>query len=82
MKKKITMVEGSCRSGHHKIGDSWIVESVTPEGICLYAWDRIRTYIMHLEMNGEFWGDEPNKFRIHCPDYENGIILEIEKIPD
>ncbi len=64
------------------MGDSWIVESVTPEGICIYAWNSISTYLLHMEMNGEFRRDEPNKFKVHCPDLKNGIILELEKIPE
>ena len=76
VKKRITMVEGTCQGGHHKVGDSWIVESVTPEGICIHAWDNLSSYLMHLDMDGTFWG--ANSFKSHCPDIENGIVFQVE----
>ena len=76
------MIEGKCQGGHHVVGDSWVVESVTPKGICIYAWNSLSTYLLHLDMNGEFWGDESHKFKVHCPDLEDGILLEIEKLPE
>jgi len=82
MKKKITMIEGKCQGGHHVVGDSWVVEKVTPKGICIHAWNSLSTYLLHLDMDGEFWGDEPHKFKVHCPDLKNGVLLEIEKIPE
>ena len=80
MKKRVTMVEGTCQGGHHKVGDSWIVESVTTEGICIAAWNSLSTYLLHMDMDGKFWGEEPYKYRTHCPDLENGIVFEVERI--
>ena len=80
VKKRITMVKGTCQGGNHVIGDSWIVERVTPEGMCIHTWDSLSSYLLHLDMNGKFWGDEPYKYRVHCPDLENGIVFEVERI--
>ena len=57
VKKRITMVEGICQGKNHVVGDSWIVESVTPTGICIHAWDSLSSYLLHLDMNGKFWAD-------------------------
>jgi uncharacterized repeat protein (TIGR04076 family) len=79
-KASITVVGGKCQGGHHKIGDRWEVDSVTPEGMCLGAWESVSSCIMVLNCGGGFsWEKIPTKTKIHCPDPE-GIILEVEKI--
>jgi len=75
----VTVIGGKCQGGHHQIGDSFEIESVTPEGMCLGAWGAIFPYVTVLECDGEFpWEEVGTKARIHCSDPE-GIILEVEK---
>ena len=77
---KVTVVEGKCQGGHHKIGDSWIIDSVTPEGMCLGAWGAVFPYVMTLDLNGGFsWETDPSKIKIHCAD-PIGITLLVERI--
>jgi len=77
---KVTVVEGKCQGEHHRIGDSWEIESLTPGGMCLGAWGAVFPYVMVLDLDGEFsWEENPKKIRIHCPD-PIGIVLEVEKI--
>ncbi|MCW4049350.1 MAG: TIGR04076 family protein [Candidatus Bathyarchaeota archaeon] len=76
----VTVKGGKCMGGHHKVGDRWEIESVTPEGMCLGAWGAVFPYVMVLSMKGEFsWEKVPSKIPIHCPDPE-GITLEVERI--
>ena len=82
MTVKVTVVDGKCQGGHHQVGDSWEIESMTPQGMCLGAWGTVFPYIMVLEMDGGFsWEKIPTKAKIHCPD-PIGITLEIEKKGD
>ena len=77
MPQVVTVVGGKCQGEHHRIGDGWEIESVTPHGMCLGAWGAVFPYVMVLDMKGEFsWEDDPTKIRIHCPDPE-GVILEV-----
>ena len=78
--KVVTVVGGVCQGGHHRVGDSWDIESLTPEGMCLGAWGAVFPYVMVLDMGGEFsWEDVPTKIRISRPDPE-GINLEVERV--
>ena len=58
---------------HHTPGHS-------PGSICIHAWDNLSSYLLHLDMEGTFWGAK--SYKSHCPDLENGIVFEIERIED
>ena len=76
----VTVVDGVCQGGHHRVGDRWEIEALTPGGMCLGAWGAVFPYVMVLDMGGEFsWEDVPTKIRISCPDPE-GITLEVERV--
>ena len=78
--KVVTVVGGVCQGGHHRVGDNWEIESLTPGGMCLGAWGAVFPYVMALDMGGEFsWEEVPTKLRISCPDPE-GITLEVERV--
>ena len=80
MPTKVTVVDGKCQGGHHHVGDGWEIESFTPGGMCLGAWEAIFPYVMALDLDGEFsWEEVPTKIKIHCPD-PIGITLEIKKM--
>lgn len=79
---KVTVVEGECQGGNHKIGDSWTVESVTPQGMCLGAWGSVYPCVMALDLDGGFsWEEDPSRIKIHCPD-PIGITLLVERVAD
>jgi uncharacterized repeat protein (TIGR04076 family) len=79
---KVSVVEGKCQGDHHKIGDSWTIESVTPQGMCLGAWGAVYPYVMALDLDGGFsWEEDPSKIKISCPD-PIGIKLLVEKIDE
>jgi len=52
MPTKVTVVVGKCQGGYNQMGDSWEIESVTPEGMCLGAWGAVFPYVMVLDCEG------------------------------
>jgi len=61
----VTVVGGKCQGEHHRIGDRWEIESVTPHGMCLGAWGAVFPYVMVLDLKGEFsWEDDPDQGRL------------------
>ncbi len=78
----ITIKRGKCQGKFHKIGDTFTVESTTPAGMCLGAWDAISPYVSTLLYGGNFpWEQEKGIATIHCPD-PKGITLELKRIGD
>jgi uncharacterized repeat protein (TIGR04076 family) len=77
----IRVVKGKCDGGYHKIGDTFEIDAedpLTPQGICIDAFNSILPSIMVLSCDGNFsWEETKTKTRIHCPG--KGIVLEIEK---
>ena len=80
MPVKVTVVGGKCQGDHHQVGDSWTIESVTPEGMCLGAWGSVYACVKALDFGGGFSKEEdPSKIRISCPN-PIGITLLVERI--
>ena len=70
MKKVIlTVIESDCRSGHFKVGDTFIVDDLCPP-ICHELWNIIYPYVFTLQNGGKLdAGDERVKsFDAFCPD--------------
>ena len=80
MAVRITVHGGKCQGRNHKIGQEFIVEGTTPEGMCLGAWNAIAPYLTALLYGGTFpWEKELGHTLIHCPD-PKGITLELKRI--
>ena len=80
MPVRIIVKDGKCQGGKHKIGQEYIVEGTTPEGMCLGAWNAICPYLITLLHGGNFpWESELGHTIIHCPD-PKGITLELKRI--
>lgn len=77
---RITVKDGVCQGGIHRVGQVFTVDETTPEGICLGAWEAIAPYLFTLRYGGDFpWEDEKGFAEIHCPD-PHGITLELRRI--
>ena len=50
----ITIKRGKCQGGFHSIGDTFTVESTTPSGMCLGAWNAVAPYVCALLFGGNF----------------------------
>ena len=78
----ITIKRGKCQGKFHKIGDTFTVESTTPDGMCLGAWNAVSPYVTTLLFGGYFpWEQEKGVATIHCPD-PKGITLELKCVED
>lgn len=83
-KVQVTVTEitkGVCPMGM-KVGDTWIIEDKTPEGMCASAYYTLYPYIRSLRFNG--WlvpsGHDINYFS--CPDRKHWVIYEIKKVEE
>lgn len=68
-KVKLTITESSCRCGHCKKGDEYIVEDLCPP-LCHELWNIIYPLVYALQYGAELdYGDiRAKKFDAACPD--------------
>ena len=79
MSIKVTVKAGQCQGRFHKVGDVFIVEETTPNGMCLGAWNAIAIYVMVLHFGANLpWEKEEGVATIHCPD-PAGITFELRR---
>ncbi len=72
--------EGRCAQ-EHKVGDSWVVEGKTPEGICLSAYDALSSRLQVLMFSGALpWSADPDVARVACPDAKNPVVFELRRL--
>jgi uncharacterized repeat protein (TIGR04076 family) len=77
---RVTVKDGVCQGGVHKVGDTFMAGDTTPEGVCVDAWAAISPYAMVLRCGGDFsWAEEKGTAVIHCPD-ACGITLELRRV--
>ncbi len=78
MKKVIATVKsGKCNQGFHKVGDSFVIGELTPEGMCTSAFNAIFPLILVLQCGGKFfWEKDPYVTYACCPD-DVGLVFEI-----
>jgi len=71
---------GRC-TAEHKVGDSWVVDRKTPEGICLFAFNSLLTRLQALEFGGTFpWAKDPDVITAACPDGNNPVVFELRRL--
>jgi len=76
---RVTVIEGVCQGGVHKVGDTFLFGDTTPEGVCADAFAAIAPYAMTLGCGGDFaWAKKKGTAEIHCPD-PCGITLKLER---
>lgn len=77
---KVISQEGVCGKDH-KVGDSWIIGTKTPEGICLSAFNVIFPDSRVLRFGGELpWAKEKGTATVACPDGKNPVIFKLRRI--
>ena len=80
VKVKVISQEGTCGIGH-KVGDHWIVDGKTPEGICLGAFNGLSLSLQVLMYGGSFpWASDPDVETIACPDAQNPVVFELRRL--
>ncbi len=79
---RVISQKGSCAAGH-KVGEEWILEHNSPEGLCLSALDVLFPYARVLSFGGSFpWEDNPDVTTIACPDAENPVVFELRRLKE
>lgn len=69
-----------CPNGH-KVGDTFVVGSKTPAGICLGAFGSLLPYITTLRCGGSFpWENEAGTGTFCCPDPEVVNVFRLVRV--
>ena len=77
---KVLSQKGTCNAGH-KVGDEWVVNNKTPEGICLAAFLSLAPHIWTLMFGGSFpWEIDSGVVVTVCPDPDNPVLFELRRI--
>ena len=77
---RVVSQKGTC-GNEHKVGDQWVTDEKTPEGICLSAFDSLFSSLQVLKYGGVFpWADDPDVTTIACPDAENPVVFELRRL--
>jgi uncharacterized repeat protein (TIGR04076 family) len=73
---------GSCVH-EHRLGQEWLCEGKTPQGICIKAFSSLLPQIWFLRLGGSFpWEVDPGVTRIACPDPVNPVVFELRRLPE
>ena len=81
---RVTVVsqKGHC-GAEHKVGDQWTVSGKTPDGICLAAFNALYPNLRALRFGGTFpWGADPDTSLVACPDGENPVVFELQRLKE
>ena len=80
VKVKVVSQKGHC-SSDHKVGDEWVIASKTPQGICVAAFNSLVPNLRTLRFGGTFpWGKDQDVTKVACPDPENPVVFELQRI--
>ena len=78
---KLTVVshKGTCVA-QHKVGDEFLCDGLTPQGVCVEAFHALYPSLWTMIMGGSFpWADEDGALRIVCPDANNPVLFELRR---
>ena len=77
---RVVSKRGTCPQ-EHKVGDQWIVDRKTPEGICLSAFHSLTPFLRVLMYGGALpWEADPDLTTIACPDATNAVVFELRRL--
>jgi len=77
---RVVSQKGTCEAGH-KVGDEWLVDYKTPEGLCIFAFSSLLPGIMALMFGGSFpWESDPDATTAACPDADNPVVFELRRL--
>jgi len=79
---RVVSQKGTCEAGH-KVGDRWVVDEKTPEGLCLFAFSSLLPFLQVLMFGGSFpWESDPDVTTVACPDPANPVVFELRRLRD
>ncbi len=77
---RVVSQKGECVL-EHKVGDQWIIDKKSPEGICLSAFDALSPNLRVLMFGGAFpWEADPEVSTVACPDAANPVVFELRRL--
>jgi len=77
---KIVSIEGKCPL-NFKVGDKWVIDKLTPDGMCQGAYQSIYSAIRVFRFGGSHpWDKDKDTTYVCCPDPDNHVIYEIKRI--
>ncbi len=77
---RVVSQKGTCVQ-EHKIGEQWVINGKTPEGICVSAFDALYPSLRVLRYGGSFpWEADPNVTTVACPDATNPVVFELRRL--
>ncbi|MFC2013503.1 TIGR04076 family protein [Chloroflexota bacterium] len=77
---KVKSQKGTC-AYKHNVGDQWVVDGKTPEGVCLSAFDALFPSLRVLMYGGAFpWEEDPDVTTAACPDAANPVVFELRRL--
>ena len=77
---KVISQKGTCNAGH-KVGDEWVIDGKTPEGICLSAFNALSHELRVLRYGGKFpWETDPDFTTVVCSDPNNPVLFELRRL--
>ena len=77
---RVVSQTGTCVRGH-KVGDEWLIEKTTPEGLCLGAFASLLPFLQVMRHGGAFpWEVDPDAVTAACPDAANPVVFELRRL--
>jgi uncharacterized repeat protein (TIGR04076 family) len=69
---------GACSTGH-AVGDRWEVDSsLTPAGLCGWAYAAMLPFLQPLRFGGSFPWEEEGEAVVCCPDPHNPVVFRLK----
>lgn len=77
---KVVSQKGTCKREHY-VGEEWVIETKTPEGICISAYNSFYPHLRVLMFGGSFpWSSDPDTALVACPDPKNPVVFELRRL--
>jgi uncharacterized repeat protein (TIGR04076 family) len=77
---RVISQKGTCVNDH-KVGDEWVIGSLSPGGICGGAYHIIHSRAEVLQYSGTFpWETDPDTVIVACPDPDNPVVFELRRV--
>ena len=77
---KVVSQKGTCVQ-EHKVGDQWVIDRKTPEGVCLSAFNSLLPFLQVLRYGGSFpWETDPDITTVACPDADNPVVFKLHRL--
>jgi len=82
VKVTVVSVQGHCGAGHTP-GQSWVVDRLTPEGICTVGFACLEPTLRLLRWGGaQPWQEDKDTAHQACSSPNNRVLFQLTRLPD